>query len=59
MSVYLLHPLVTRGLSVVITRYVAAPYSASVVVGEWVVAWGISMVSAVLMLRLPGLRRFV
>jgi hypothetical protein len=59
MGVYLLHPLVTRGLSVVITRQIAAPYSASVVVGEWVVAWGISMVAAVLMLRLPGLRRFV
>jgi hypothetical protein len=59
MGVYLLHPLVTRGLSVVITRQIAAPYSACVVVGEWVVAWGISMVAAVLMLRLPGLRRFV
>jgi peptidoglycan/LPS O-acetylase OafA/YrhL len=59
MGVYLLHPLVTRGLSVVITRQIAAPYSASVVVGEWVVAWGISMVAAVLMLRLPVIRRFV
>lgn len=59
MGVYLLHPLVTRGLSVVVTRQIAAPYSACVVVGEWVVAWGISMVAAVLLLRLPGLRRFV
>ena len=59
MGVYLLHPLVTRGLSVVVTRQIAAPYSASVVVGEWVVAWGISMVGAVLMLRLPILKRFV
>ena len=59
MGVYLLHPLVTRGLSVVITRQIAAPYSASVVGGEWVVAWGISMVAAVLMLRLPVIRRFV
>lgn len=59
MGVYLLHPLATRGLSVVVTRLVAAPYSASVVGGEWVVAWGISMVAAVVMLRLPGLRRFV
>lgn len=59
MGVYLLHPLVTRGLSVVVTRQIAAPYSACVVVGEWVVAWGISMVAAVVMLRSPGLRRFV
>lgn len=59
MGVYLLHPLVTRGLSVVITRQIAAPYSACVVIGEWVVAWGISMVAALLMLRMPGLRRFV
>ena len=59
MGVYLLHPLATRGLSVVVTRQIAAPYSASVVIGEWVVAWGISMVGAVLMLRLPVLRKFV
>lgn len=59
MGVYLLHPLVTRGLSVVITRQIAAPYSASVVGGEWVVAWGISMVAAVVMLRLPVVKRFV
>jgi hypothetical protein len=59
MGVYLLHPLVTRGLSVVVTRWIAAPYSASVVVGEWVVAWGISMVAAVLMLRVSVLKRFV
>lgn len=59
MGVYLLHPLATRGLSVVVTRLIAAPYSASVVVGEWVVAWGISMVAAVVMLRLPGVKRFV
>ena len=51
MGVYLVHPLVTR--------QVAAPYSASVVIGEWVVAWGISMVGAVLMLRIPVMRRFV
>lgn len=59
MGVYLLHPLVTRGLSVVVTRQIAAPYSASVVGGEWVVAWGISMIGALLLLRLPVLRRFV
>lgn len=59
MGVYLLHPLATRGLSVVVSRLIAAPYSASVVVGEWVVAWGISMVGALLMLRMPVIRRFV
>lgn len=59
MGVYLVHPLVTRGLSFLVTRQVAAPYSASVVIGEWVVAWGISMVGAVLMLRMLVLRKFV
>lgn len=59
MGVYLLHPLVTRGLSVVVTRQIAAPYSASVVVSEWVVAWGISIVGALLMLRMPIVKRFV
>lgn len=59
MGVYLLHPLATRGLSFIITRQIAPPYSAFVVIGEWVVAWGISMFGALLMLKLPVLRRFV
>lgn len=59
MGVYLVHPLITRGLSVVVTRQFAAPYSASVVLGEWVVAWAVSLLAAVLMLRMPIVKKFV
>ncbi len=40
MGVYLIHPLITRGLSVVVTRLVQPPYSAQVVLFEWMVAGG-------------------
>ena len=59
MGVYLVHPLITRGLSVVVTRQFVAPYSTGIVLGEWVAAWVISLVGAYLMLRMTILKRFV
>lgn len=59
MGVYLLHPLVARGLSVVVTRQFVAPYSVGVVLGEWIVAWAISFGAAALMIRMPIVKRFV
>ena len=59
LGVYLVHPLVTRALSVVAGRVVQPPFSAWVVLGDWVLAWGISLVAAVVMGRVPGLRRVV
>ena len=58
-GVYLLHPLATRGLSFIITRYITEPYSASVVSLEWVLAWLMSFVGVFLMLRIPFVKRFV
>lgn len=58
LGVYLVHPLVTRGLSVVVSKLVAQPFSAWVVLGDWVLAWCISLAAAVVMRRVPGVRRF-
>ena len=45
MGVFLIHPLVTRGLSVILYRFTHSPYSAWVVLGEWVVAWLLALVA--------------
>ena len=55
----MVHPLVTRALSVVAGRLVQPPFSAWVVLGDWVLAWGISLVAAAVMGRVPGVRRVV
>lgn len=59
MGVYLVHPLITRGLSVAVTRLVQPPYSAQIVLLEWVVAWTLSMAAAYVLVRLPVVKRFV
>ena len=59
MGVYLVHPLVTRALSVVWARVFGAPYGAMAVVGEWVLAWGVALAAAMVLLRVPWARRFV
>lgn len=59
MGVYLIHPLVTRGLSVLVTRVVKPPYMAWIVLGEWITAWLISFALAVVLKRMPVAKRFV
>ena len=59
LGVYLVHPLVTRALAVVVSRVVQPPFSAWVVLGDWVLAWGLSLVAAAVMGRVPWLRRVV
>ena len=59
MGVYLIHPLVTRGLSVLVTRGVKPPYVAWIVLGEWIAAWLISFAFAVVLKRMPVAKRFV
>lgn len=59
MGVYLVHPLITRGLSVVVTRLAQPPYSAQIVLSEWVVAWALSLSAAYVLGRLPVVKRFV
>lgn len=59
MGVYLVHPLFTRALSVVVAKCMPTPYTATVVLSEWSLAWLLSLAAALLFLRLPGARRFV
>ena len=59
MGVYLVHPLVTRGLSVLVTRAFQSPYVAWIVLGEWIAAWLISFAFAVVLKRMPVIKKFV
>lgn len=59
LGVYLVHPLITRGLSVAVVRFWPSPYSAAVVLGEWVLAWCISFAFVNLLRRMPVAERFV
>ena len=59
MGVYLVHPLVTRGLSVLVTRAFQPPYMAWIVLGEWIVAWLISFAVTVVLERMPVAKRLV
>ena len=59
MGVYLIHPLVTRGLSVLVTRAFQPPFMAWIVLGEWIAAWLFSFVAAVVLKRMPVIKKFV
>lgn len=59
MGVYLVHPLFTRALSVVVAKCMPTPYTALVVLSEWLLAWLLSLAAAFLLSRLPLARRFV
>ncbi len=59
LGVYLVHPLVTRGVSVAITQMALPPFSVWVVLGEWVLAWGISLAAVAVLGWVPGVRRVV
>lgn len=59
LGVYLIHPLVTRGLSVVVSRLVAPPFSAGVVLVDWILAWGMSVVVTLVLRHMPVVRRMV
>ncbi len=59
MGVYLVHPLVTRELSVLVTRAFQPPYMAWIVLGEWIVAWLFSFVATIVLKRMSVAKRFV
>ena len=59
LGVYLVHPLITRGLSVAVGRFAPSPYSASVVFAEWVLAWCISFVLVIFLRKMSVAGRFV
>lgn len=59
MGVYLIHPLVTRGLSAVVVRFAESPYTAQVVLFEWILAWMVSFLVALVLGRMPIVKRFI
>ena len=59
LGVYLVHPLVTRGLSVLVSKLVVQPFSVGVVLMDWIVAWSLSIVVALVLRRFPLVRRVV
>lgn len=59
MGVYLVHPLITRALSVVWVRIFSTPFGVLPVLSEWLLAWAVAFVAAFVLLRLPVINRFV
>lgn len=59
MGVYLIHPLFTRGLSVVWSRVSPSPFGAVSVVSEWVLAWAGALLASLVLLRIPYVSKFV
>lgn len=58
MGVYLIHPLITRGLSVIVARCTHSPYSAYVVVCDWILSWVFAFIAALVLRRVPIVKRF-
>lgn len=59
MGVYLIHPLFARAMSFVVTRFVSPPYNATVVLGEWMVIWVVSITVVAVIRRIPAIARFM
>lgn len=59
MGVYLIHPLATRAISVVVRGLFEPPVGVAVVVGEWVLAWFVAVATTVALRRMPVLNRIV
>ena len=59
MGVFLIHPLVTRGLSLILYRFTHSPYGAGVVLGEWVAAWLLALVATVVLHKHPWSKKIV
>ena len=59
MGVFLIHPLVTRGLSVLLYRFTQPPYGVCAVFGEWLCAWLLALAATVVLLKNPLAKRIV
>lgn len=56
MGVYLVHPLFTRAISVVMAKCMPTPYTAIVVLVEWSLAWVLSLFAAIILRRTKARR---
>jgi len=59
MGVYLVHPLPARILSLVVGKLVSPPYTAAVIAADWVIVWGLTMLTVLLMRRIPLAKKFL
>ena len=59
MGVYLLHPIFTKGVGIVVRRVFDGPYGVVPVMVDWGVSWLCALVVTVVLLRFPKLARFV
>lgn len=59
MGVYLIHPLITRGLSVIVAHFAYSPYTAQVVICDWILAWMFAFIAAVVLRRVPIVKRLI
>lgn len=59
MGVYLLHPIFTKGVGIVVRWIFAAPYGVVPVMADWGVSWLCALAVTLLLLRFSKLARFV
>lgn len=58
-GVYLVHPLVARGVSFVFAKFAAIPYNASTVLVVWLLVWVMSLWLVILLKKMPAVWRFM
>lgn len=59
MGVYLVHPLFARGMSFVASCLMPPPYGALAIGLDWIVVWGLSLCSVLVMVKLPVVKQLV
>lgn len=59
MGVYLIHPIFTKGIGLIVRRVFGAPYGFLPVIADWSVSWICAMAVTVVLLRFHKLARFV
>jgi len=59
MGIYLIHPLWARGASLAVSKISNPPYGAFLVICEWCAIWGISLLSVLLLKKIPIVDRYL
>lgn len=59
LGVFLIHPVVTASVGLMVRRFAHAPFSVNWVLLDWIVCWGISFACSILMVRTKELKWMV
>lgn len=59
MGVYLIHPLVARSGSLLVSKIIEPPYDAPVVICDWIAVWIMSFIACVVLRRFPIIAKFL